>query len=165
MASQGDQGSLCVDCDIVLEGEFRGLGADVKGSKKASIIEKGTPVPCERSGILLKSIHVPVNGEVRVGLYAVGIRRRTIVEIVEGIRWTRWVHYPLGIYNEIQEALGQIPLAGKVIERIAPDAWQTYHLTYLFRMSPDKRLEYKVSLVDTWDPPEEQALCAGEFSL
>ena len=149
----------CVGCDIVLEAQFLGLkGEEVAGAQRV-VVEKDATIPCTRKGTLLKEVKVATNGKIHFLLYASGSPKRTVTEVREGLEWTRPADYAAALYNNVQAAFRHIPLVGKTIEEVAPDAWHERDLKYRMRVDAKHVLTYEI-IID-----EEQQIYKEQFCL
>lgn len=106
---------------------------------------------------------VPVNGKAYLILGVDNGGHRVIVEHKFRFKKSLFlVHRVKSIYNATQEALKDIPLVGKTIERIAPDAKQKVDCVYEIEILPDCLMRYSV-LIGRERKRRRSHLFEGEF--
>ena len=152
--------------DITLSLSLKGFDGKVVRSVKAILVEKGTPLPLiKEKGNFVKDVKVPVNGRAFIRLSADNGGHRVIVEDDFVIKRSLFlIHRVKNIYNATQETLEYIPVVGKIIAKIAPDAEQIVDCVYEIEISSDGIMRYSV-LVGRERKPKKSFLFEGELGV
>jgi len=151
--------------DIILSLSLEGFDGKELERKRAILAEKGTLLPVLKKGDFVKGVKVPVNGKAYLILGVDNGGHRVIVEHKFRLKKSLFlVHDIKSIYNATQEALKHIPVVGKTIEKIAPDAKQKVDCVYEIEISPDCLMQYSV-LVGRERKRKKSLLFEGEFRV
>jgi len=149
--------------DITLSLTLEGFDGEEVECKRAILAEKGTPLPLLKKDDFVKGVKVPVNGKAYLILGVDNGGHRVIVEHKFRLKKSLFlVHGIKSIYNATQEALKDIPVVGKTIEKIAPDAKQKVDCVYEIEISPDCLMQYSV-LVGRERKRRRSHVFEGEF--
>ena len=136
-----------LEWDIYLDAILFGIDKNPIVKKSQIILEKSRQLPVEASGIFVDQQKVPCDGSFQVTLEAKnkGITR-IIIEEKKTIPDKKW-YSTLGTwYNRSQEALREIPVVGKTIEKLTPDAYQKVKVIYALSVTEAKELSYTIKL-------------------
>lgn len=151
--------------DLVLELTLKGFDGEQVQHKHMIIAERGLSVPLTREGVVIEGRKVPVNGAVEYKLAISDVRERVVDEIQCDIKKSLFlVHHLKGLFNGTQELLVYIPVIGKALAKIIPDAKQKVDVAYSLYVSDDRRLFYKVT-IGRLKKPAKSIISQGEFQL
>jgi len=135
--SAPDRNARSVTADVVLKARLLGFTGEEVTARETTVIEKGTLIPCARDGYLYENVWVPINGRAYVQLFIAEKRNRVVFENSYNLPWRGFWHGLGGLYNGLQIALRHIPVVGRTVEQMAPDAQHAVSLRYLLAVSED----------------------------
>jgi len=151
--------------DITLSLSLEGFDGKEVESKRAILAEKGTPLPLLKKGDFVKGIKNPVNGKASLRLGVDNGGHRVVIEHKFKIKRSLFlVHRVKSIYNATQEVLEHIPIVGKILAKVAPDAKQKIDCVYEIEISPDHLMWYRV-LLGRAKKPKKSHLFEGRFRV
>lgn len=142
-------------------------GETIVASRDSILLEMDREVPCEVQRVFIDCERVPLAGtmEARVVSRTDSMERR-IAEWRKSIPSPGWYRKLLAIYNRGQKAIQVIPVVGKPLEQVAPDAFQRLQVVCTFKVDPSYLLNYEINVanIKSEDHPPLISI-AGEFRL
>jgi len=152
--------------DIYLEVRFFKFDGSEVMNKSKIILEQGKTLPLKLYDIFVDEIGLPYKGRLKIALTVkrTASIKREILSVDTEIPPLKWYSYIGHCYNVGQKALQHIPVIGKPLEKIAPDAFQKVKLVYEISLTNERTINYWIALLRCKDK-----LCLktfkGEFLL
>jgi len=152
--------------DIYLDVSFLKFdGSDVQ-NKSLIILEQGKTLPLKLYDIFVDEVRVPYKGRIKIALTvkrSASITRK-ILSVDTEVPPIKWYSYIGHGYNICQKALQHIPVIGKPLEKVAPDAFQKVKLVYEISLTETRLMKYWIGLLRCADKQNLRTF-KGEFLL
>jgi len=142
-----------VDWDIYLGVSLLSFDKSEVIQKSRIVLEQGKQLPAKSDSIFIERAQAPYGGYIRISLMAkrsAGATRK-ILDVCEKISLVRWYSHVGSIFNSGQNALRYIPVIGRPLEQLVPDAFQNVKLSYEISVTGKKKLIYRMELIRTSD--------------
>jgi hypothetical protein len=154
-----------LEWDISLDAILFGFDKETKAEKSQIILEKSRLLPIEDSRIFIDEQEIPCDGLFQIILTAKskGVTR-IIIDEKKSIPNKKWYSSIGGLYNRCQEAIREIPVVGKPLEKIAPDWYQKVKVVCSLSITDKKELSYNIILARSADNIELLGF-NGNFNL
>jgi len=134
--------------------------------KSQIVLEQGKQLPAKSDSIFIEKAKAPYGGLIRISLMAKrsAAATRKILDECKKIPVAKWYSYFGSIFNSGQKAVQYIPIVGKALEKVVPDAFQNVKLSYEISTTEEKKLIYWMGLIGTSDNIT-LSVFRGEFLL
>lgn len=119
--------------------------------KSEIVLEQGKQLPAKSHSIFIEKAQAPYGGYIRISLMAkrsAGSTRK-ILDECKKIPIRKWYSHIGKIFNTGQKAIQHIPVVGKPLEQLVPDAFQNVKLSYEISVTEEKKLIYWMGLIRT----------------
>lgn len=152
--------------DIYLDVSLLGFDKSEVIQKSQIVLEQGKQLPAKTDSIFIEKAKAPYGGVIRISLVAkrsaAGMRK--ILDECKKIHVAKWYSYFGSIFNSCQKAIQHIPIVGKPLENVVPDAFQNVKLSYEISVTEENKLIYWMGLIRTSDNIT-LSVFRGEFLL
>jgi len=155
-----------VGWDIYLDISLLSFDKSEVIQKSQIVLEQGKHLPAKSDSIFIERAQAPYGGHIRISLMAkrsAGAMRK-ILDECKKIPVAKWYSYFGSIFNSGQKAIQNIPIVGKPLEKVVPDAFQNVKLSYEISVTEEKKLIYWMGLIRTSDNIT-LSVFQGEFLL
>ncbi len=153
--------------DLYLDVKLLGFDNSFVLQKSKLIIEHSTILPFSRISLFLQKDKIPCGGFIKIQLTAK--HGQTTSKVKNLLLEHRKIPHKktlsrIGLlYNKCQKFIQKIPVVGKALEEIAPDAFQRINLNCYIEMASDRNCCYKINLMQSSDSKKE--FHKGEYLL
>lgn len=155
-----------VGLDIYLDVSLLSFDKSEVIQKSQIVLEQGKQLPTKSDSIFIERAHAPYGGHIRISLMAkrsAGATRK-ILDECKKIPLVRWFSHVGTFFNNGQKAIQHIPVVGRPLEQLVPDAYQNVKLSYEISVTEEKKLIYRMELIRTSDN-SPLSVFGGEFLL
>ncbi|MGA2092212.1 MAG: hypothetical protein ABSH16_02235 [Sedimentisphaerales bacterium] len=134
--------------DIYLDVKLLSFDQSVVMQKSSIILEQEKQLPIETDSFFIEKEKAPCGGSIEISLKTgrSTINTRTLRSELKKIPVEKWYSYIGEFYNNGQEAIRHIPVVGKVLEKIAPDAYQKIKIHYHVSVTEEKQVSYWIHI-------------------
>jgi len=134
--------------------------------KNQIVLEQGKQLPAKSDSIFIEKAKAPYGGFIRISLMAKrsAATTRKILDACKKIPVAKWYSHFGSIFNSAQKAIQHIPVVGKALEKVVPDAFQNLKLSYEISVTEERKLIYWMGLIRTNDNIT-LSVFQGEFLL
>ncbi len=145
--------SAVLGTDLVMQATFYRFTREQQFSKTLTLLTRTTVLPAAKKGEFLEETSVPINGYISLELRLSTIPRNPVLRIEQHeLPVRRWDRQLGSVYNWLQRSVHHIPVVGKPVEGLLPDARQFNSLRFDVSVSVDRELTYCVELMDSASP-------------
>lgn len=118
-------------------------------NKDQIVLEQARKLPIKIDSLFLKETKVPCGGFVHISLIArrSAATTRKFLDEHKRIPAQNWFSFLGTIYNNGQRAIQHIPIVGRPLESMAPDAYQNVRISQCISVTDEKKLTYSVRLL------------------
>ena len=134
-------------CDIYLTVKFLSFDGSEVTKRGQILIEKAKQLPVKIHSMFIEGASVPCGGYIEISLTAKRFTSRQILDEYKKIPSGKWHSFLGSVFNNGQKAIQHIPVVGKPLEKILPDAWQSVKLSCELSVTEDKKLSYWMGLI------------------
>ncbi len=142
-----------IGLDIYLEVALLSFDRSDVVQKSQIVLEQGKQLPAKSDSIFIEKEKAPYGGLIRISLIAKrsAATTRKILDECKKIPVAKWYSSFGSIFNRAQKAIQHIPVVGKPLEKVVPDAYQNVKLSYEMSVTEEKKLIYWTGLIRTSD--------------
>jgi len=141
-----------VGADLVLKATLKGFGGQEVFAKTITIFTAPTELPAKAEGKLFDDTSVPINGRIALELTLKRGSPLSLFQIEDELPVRRLDRHIGSVYNWFQGAIHHIPIVGKPLDDLLPDANQFNRVEYSVNISMDRELTYRLDVFDSAEP-------------